>query len=141
MDLNEYFIEKASERELFTSGCFLMSTTIMALNNHFYIRNILNNFKNNLKGKTISRLKESIGKGKGEPFTFDKLIFLGNNLDKPLIDYNEKYCFDYRILLMILKTYSDNELSFFISKNKREEPALKIYRKNKLLALFLAMEK
>lgn len=141
MDLNEYFIEKASERELFTSGCFLMSTTIMTLNNHFYIRNILNNFKNNLKGKSISRLKESIGKGKGEPFTFDKLIFCGNNLDRPVIDYNEKYCFDYRIFLMILKTYSDNELSFFISKNKKEEPVLKIYRKNKLLALFLAMEK
>lgn len=141
MDLNEYFTEKASVQELFTTGCFLTDGIIIALNSPFYIENILNNFKNNLREKSILQLRENIGNGKGEPFTVDKLIFLDNNLAKPIIDYNKKYCFDYKLLQMILKTYGTYRLSFFVSKNKEEEPTLKIYRDKELLAVFMAMQK
>ena len=42
---------------------------------------------------------------------------------------------------MILKTYGTYRLSFFVSKSKKEEPTLKIYRDKELLATFTAIQK
>ena len=138
-NLSEILIESANERNLFTLGKYLTQGEILVYNDSQLVAPIFRYFKRDTKN--LKKVVKQLPKGKGQPYELPAEVELLKN-HVLAFRYNNSYCFNYDYVKNIIDAtwLSIEDLTFFVAKNKKSEPGLKIYKDNLMIGAIYAIK-
>ena len=136
-NLNKHLVHKANLSELFTLGKYLTDGVILI--HKALTAQIFRYFKRDTQN--LKETAEALPKGKGKPYALPAEVELLNNRVLAF-RYNDSYCFDYDYVKNIIDATwcSIKDLKFFVAKNKKGEPWLKIYDEKLMIGAIYAIK-
>lgn len=136
-NLNEHLVHKANLSELFTLGKYLTDGEILI--HKGYTAQIFRYFKRDTMN--LKKVVEQLPKGKGQLYVLPAEVELLKN-HVLAFRYNDFYCFNYDYVKNIIDAtwFSIKDLKFFVAKNKKGEPWLKIYNEKLMIGAIYAIK-